>query len=121
MCLDWDGRFGVPRGGARTPDSDRVRPKRSASVPKAQEDRPASAVPTLPRNPGPGPDCWTGLPDPQTDSEVDINTPNPKHFNWTALHYAANADDPGLVGYLIQRKADIGHQATDGSLHHFHP
>eukprot|EP00667_Euglena_gracilis_P011125 EG_transcript_11350 len=46
--------------------------------------------------------------------DVGVDDQNPWHFDWTGLHYAAEADDPGLVGFLMQYGADPTIRAADG-------
>eukprot|EP00668_Euglena_longa_P040471 GGOE01053292.1.p2 GENE.GGOE01053292.1~~GGOE01053292.1.p2 ORF type:complete len:308 (-),score=73.06 GGOE01053292.1:413-1336(-) len=49
-----------------------------------------------------------------TSQAVSIDEQNPWHFDWTALHYAADADDAGFVGFLVQRQANLAIRAADG-------
>ena len=45
---------------------------------------------------------------------TDVNSANTKFYDWTPLHYAADADNAAMVGYLVQRKANVNLRAADG-------
>eukprot|EP01012_Entosiphon_sulcatum_P064235 TRINITY_DN93017_c0_g1_i1.p1 TRINITY_DN93017_c0_g1~~TRINITY_DN93017_c0_g1_i1.p1 ORF type:complete len:313 (+),score=75.90 TRINITY_DN93017_c0_g1_i1:1234-2172(+) len=45
----------------------------------------------------------------------DVNTKHKKYYGWTALHYAAEADNEEMIYYLLHQGANPTIQAMDGS------
>jgi len=49
------------------------------------------------------------------DGRVGVNSRNTQYYNWTALHYAAEADDGAMVRCLLDLGANPRLKAQDGS------